>query len=344
MNDSRIDEEIKSAVRQAYGDIARRFVEEPVAGEAKVGCCGSSGSSLEESGTAKASRASCCGSSETTAEEPGASVEAPASCCGSLEGAAEYASAARFYSSEELTDLPDSVTEASLGCGNPIAIAELQPGEVVLDLGSGGGIDCFLAARQVGPEGHVIGLDMTPDMIKLARRNAKKIGTTNVDFRWGEMEETPLPDSSVDVVISNCVINLSPDKDAVFREAYRVLRPGGRMNVSDIVIDGQLPQPIRNSLSAWAGCLAGALDESDYLGRIRKAGFEEVEVLSREVSELDESVGWDDVQVMVVGADGEVASMEEARAMVAEGGLSPRDLAQKVASIKVRARKPTWPG
>jgi arsenite methyltransferase len=340
MSDIRMDEGIKTAVRQAYGDIARRFVEEPVAGEAKGGCCGPSGASIEEPAIAKAGQASCCGSSETKAEEPGAKVRSQASCCGSSEGATECTGTTRFYSAEELTDLPDSVTSASLGCGNPIAISELQPGEVVLDLGSGGGIDCFLAARQVGPEGRVIGLDMTPDMIKLARCNAKKIGVTNVDFRWGEMEDIPLPDSSVDVVISNCVINLSPDKDAVFREAYRVLRAGGRMNVSDIVVDGQLPQPIRNSPSAWAGCIAGALDERDYLGRIHSAGFEEVEVLSRDVSELDESVGWDDVQVMVVGADGEVAGMEEARAMVAEAGVSPRDLAHKVASIKVRARKP----
>ena len=340
MSDSGIDEEIKSAVRQAYGDIARRFVEQPGAGEARAGCCGSSGSAVEERATDRARQASCCGSPEKAAEEPGARVGAQTSCCGSPEGGAEGTDTTRFYSAEELNDLPDSVTAASLGCGNPIAISELQQGEVVLDLGSGGGIDCFLAARQVGPEGRVIGLDMTPDMIRLARRNAKKIGATNVDFRWGEMEEIPLADSSVDVIISNCVINLSPDKDAVFREAYRVLRPGGRMNVSDIVVDGQLPQQIRNSLSAWAGCVAGALDESDYLGRIRKAGFEEVEVLSREISEFDESVGWDDVQVMVVGADGEVASMDEAREMVTEAGLSPRDLAQKVASIKVRARKP----
>ena len=174
------------------------------------------------------------------------------------------------------------MTEASLGCGNPLAIAGLQPGEVVLDLGSGGGIDCFLAAKKVGPEGRVIGLDMTPDMIKLARRNAKKMGVTNVDFRYGEMEEMPLPDESVDVIISNCVINLSPDKDAVFREAFRVLRPGGRLSVSDIVVDGDLPQSIRSQLDAWAGCVAGALDESVYLDKIRAAGFEQVEVLSRD--------------------------------------------------------------
>jgi ubiquinone/menaquinone biosynthesis C-methylase UbiE len=226
------------------------------------------------------------------------------------------------------------VADASLGCGNPLAIAEIQPGEVVLDLGSGGGIDCFLAARQVGPEGKVIGLDMTTEMIKLARNNAKKMGATNVDFRYGEMEDIPLPDSSVDAVISNCVINLSPDKDAVFSEVYRVLKPGGRMSVSDIVVDGQLPQAIRQSLDSWAGCIAGALDESDYLGKIEAAGFQEVEVLSRDYTELDEA-DWEDVQVMVVGADGE----QDLQAMLAETGLSAKEVARKVASIKVRALK-----
>jgi ubiquinone/menaquinone biosynthesis C-methylase UbiE len=232
------------------------------------------------------------------------------------------------------------VTDISLGCGNPLAIAQLQAGEVVLDLGSGGGIDCFLAAKQVGPEGKVIGLDMTPEMIKLARRNAKKTGATNVDFRYGEMEEIPLPDQSVDAVISNCVINLSPDKDAVFREVFRVLRPGGRMNVSDIVIDGDLPQPIRDSLDAWAGCVAGALDESDYLSKIRAAGFEDVQVLSRDYSEIGEASEWEDVQLLVAGPDGKIAEGEEAQALLAESGLSPHDLAHKVASVKVRARKP----
>ena len=245
MTEVREEEKIRSAVRQAYGGIARRFVEESVEDRSQTGCCGP---------TQSAGQSSCCGSSRSGAEDG-----SQASCCGP-EGAASGAT--RFYSEAELDGLPESVTDISLGCGNPLAISELQPGEVVLDLGSGGGIDCFLAAKQVGPEGKVIGLDMTPDMIKLARRNAKRIGATNVDFRYGEMEEIPLPDGSVDAVISNCVINLSPDKDAVFREVFRVLRPGGRMNVSDIVVDGELPQPIRDSLDAWAGCVAGALDLS----------------------------------------------------------------------------------
>jgi ubiquinone/menaquinone biosynthesis C-methylase UbiE len=211
----------------------------------------------------------------------------------------------------------------SLGCGNPTAIAALQPGEVVLDLGSGGGIDCFLAARQVGPEGKVIGLDMTPDMIKLARRNAKKIGATNVDFRYGEMEEIPLPGASVDVAISNCVINLSPDKDAVFSEVSRVLRPGGRMSVSDIVLNGELPRPILDSLHAWAGCIAGALDEADYLAKIRAAGFEGIEVESKEYVRFSESAEAADIQSLLEDTD-----------------LSPSDLDDKVASIRVRAQKP----
>jgi SAM-dependent methyltransferase len=297
------DEKIKEAVRQAYGGIASQFVEGP----AGASCCGPSQST------------SCCGPSEVTVENTGA--------------------AAKFYSTEELADLPDTVTAISLGCGNPTAIAELQPGEVVLDLGSGGGIDCFLAAKKVGSEGRVIGLDMTPDMIRLARRNAKKMGATNVEFRYGEMEEMPIPDESVDVIISNCVINLSPDKDAVFGEAYRVLRPGGRMSVSDIVVDGDLPQAIRSRLDSWAGCIAGALDESVYLDKIRAAGFEGVEVASRNYTDASQLTD-EELQLLVVGADGQVAEEEKARALLDEAGLSPRDLAARVASIKVTAQKP----
>jgi arsenite methyltransferase len=304
-------ERIKEAVRDAYGGIARRFVEEPQA-PARTSCCGPAPAPEREH------------------ERP-----AQAGCCGSSETAVAQTAAARFYAAEELADLPESVTEASLGCGNPLAIAGLQPGEVVLDLGSGGGIDCFLAASKVGPEGRVIGLDMTPDMIKLARRNAKKLGVTNVDFRFGEMEDMPLPDESVDIIISNCVINLSPDKDAVFGEAYRVLRPGGRLSISDMVVDGNLPQFIRSRLDAWASCIAGALDESVYLAKIRAAGFERVEVLSRERSAVDEATEWDEVQVIVAGGDG-----QEAKDFLAEAGLSPSDLASKVASIKVTAYKP----
>jgi arsenite methyltransferase len=330
MSKTMTDERIKEAVRETYGGIARRFVEEP-AGTARASCCGPT--QTTEDKDKQAAQAGCCGPSP--APEGQGERSAQDRCCGPSDVTAEQAGAARFYSAEELADLPDSVTDASLGCGNPLAIAGLQPGEAVLDLGSGGGIDCFLAARQVGPDGHVIGLDMTPDMIKLARRNAKKMGVTNVDFRFGEMEDMPLPDESVDVIVSNCVINLSPDKDTVFREAYRVLRPGGRLSVSDIVVDGDLPQFIRNRLDAWAGCIAGALDERVYLDKIRAAGFEQIEVLSRDQSEVDEGTGWDEVQVIVAGDDG-----QEAKERLVEAGLSPRDLASKVASIKVRAYKP----
>jgi arsenite methyltransferase len=314
MDDQDRDERIKEAVREAYGGIARRFTGEPAAAPAE-----------------KAGRTSCCGSAESAAVE-----KSRASCCGPAEREATGTpvAAARFYPAAELAGLPDTVTEASLGCGNPLAIADLRPGEVVLDLGSGGGIDCFLAAKKVGPEGQVIGLDMTTDMIKLARRNAKKIGATNVDFRYGEMEEMPLPDESVDAIISNCVINLSPDKDAVFHEAHRVLRPGGRLSVSDVVIDGDLPPAIRSRLDAWVSCLGGALDERVYLDKIRAAGFERVEVLSREYADVDDVASWDDVQVVVTGDDS-----QEAKELLAQAGLSPHDLATRVASIKVRAYK-----
>ncbi len=213
----------------------------------------------------------------------------PTPCCGATaqaigeenllhwgEGASE---ASRLYGKGELKGLPDTVTAASAGCGNPTAISGLRPGETVLDLGSGGGIDCFLAREKVGPQGRVIGLDMTTDMIELARKNAGTLGYTNVEFRQGEMEEIPVPDGSVDVVISNCVISLSPDKDAVFREAFRVLKSGGRFCVSDIVLQQELPGEIRESLEQWTECVAGALLKDTYLGKIRDAGFSDVEVV-----------------------------------------------------------------
>ena len=334
MNDQQKDEKIKGAVRRHYGEIARRFADDPA-----------------PTAAGKAGRANCCDPAEIRAGEPAqasccgpapAAKPARASCCGPSPDTPEALAgpdAARLYPAEDLSGLPDTVTDASLGCGNPLAIADLKPGEVVLDLGSGGGIDCFLAAKKVGPQGRVIGLDMTPDMIKLARRNARKLGMDNVIFDYGEMEEIPLPDASVDVIISNCVINLSPDKDAVFHEAYRVLRPGGRLSVSDMVVDGDLPQAIRDNLNAWAGCLAGALDESDYLSRIRAAGFERVEVLSRDYAEISDA-DLEGVQVMVVNAEGEAVTGKDANALLQESGLSTRDLARRVASVKVRAYKP----
>jgi SAM-dependent methyltransferase len=185
------------------------------------------------------------------------------------------------YSDAELKGLPDSVLGIIAGCGNPTALADLREGEVVLDLGSGGGIDAFLAAKKVGSKGKVIGVDMTEEMIQLAKENAERMETENVEFRLGEIENLPLEDEMVDVIISNCVINLSPDKDKVFSEAFRVLKPGGRMFISDIVTHGELPNEIRENLEMWAACVAGALDEKDYLQKIRNAGFKEVEVIAK---------------------------------------------------------------
>jgi arsenite methyltransferase len=202
--------------------------------------------------------------------------EATSCCPPSSCNPEESCSAAVLYSSEELSGLPGSVTQVALGCGNPTVIAELKPGEVVLDLGSGAGLDVFLAARQVGPTGKIIGLDMTQEMIDLAQKNAQKVGAQNVEFRLGEMEDMPIEEESIDVIISNCVINLSPDKDKVFAEAYRVLKPGGRMVISDLVTEGHLPPAVKESVEAWAGCVAGALDKREYLEKIEAVGFVEL--------------------------------------------------------------------
>ena len=185
------------------------------------------------------------------------------------------------YLDEELKGLPDSVTGTVAGCGNPTALADLKKGEVVLDLGSGGGIDAFLAAKKVGLKGRVIGVDMTEEMIQLAKENAERMKVENVEFRLGEIENLPVEDRTADVIISNCVINLSPDKDKVFGEAFRVLKPRGRMLISDIVTQGELPDEIRENLEMWAACVAGALDEKDYLQKIMNAGFEKVEVIAK---------------------------------------------------------------
>ncbi len=198
-------------------------------------------------------------------------------CCGSAPPAVPQDEIARdLYAIDETSDLPAAAVLASLGCGNPTALADLRPGETVLDLGSGGGIDVLLAARRLGPEGKVYGLDMTDEMLALARENQVRAGVTNAEFLKGEIENIPLPDDSVDVIVSNCVINLSLDKDRVLREAYRVLKPGGRLAVSDIVFQGEVslvPRSILDDVEAWAGCVAGALEEQDYLARLRAAGF-----------------------------------------------------------------------
>lgn len=198
-----------------------------------------------------------------------------ASCCGSADSTP---AAVTLYESPGVADLPADIAGLSLGCGDPLALASLQPGQTVLDLGSGAGLDCFLAAQRVGPTGRVIGVDMTPEMLDRARANAQRLGVTNVEFRLGEIEHLPVADASVDVIISNCVINLSPDKPAVFREAFRVLKPGGRLSVSDILADRPLPETLRADLESWASCVSGAVPAADYVAALEAAGFVDVRV------------------------------------------------------------------
>ncbi len=198
-----------------------------------------------------------------------------AGCC---SGSSCDPVSSQLYSLAEADSVPEDALKASLGCGNPTALAALEPGEVVLDLGSGGGIDVLLAARRVGPTGHVYGLDMTDEMLALAERNKQAQGATNVTFLKGNIEEVPLPDSSVDVVISNCVINLSVDKAQVLREAFRVLKPGGRFAVSDVVVQGEIPPSLRQDMESWVGCIAGALEEQEYRRLLQIAGFEAIDL------------------------------------------------------------------
>src|SRR5258707_7963426 len=225
-----------------------------------------------------------------------------------------------LYQASQTSILPEEAVKASLGCGNPTALAELKPGEVVLDLGSGGGIDVLLSARRVGPTGKAYGLDMTDDMLALARENQRKAGVENVEFLQGEIESVPLPDSSVDVIISNCVINLSSDKGKVLNEAFRVLRPGGRFAVSDIVLRGVLPEALQRSFESWSGCVAGALQESEYLRLLAAAGFEEIEIEPTRIF-----VGADVLPFLeTAGLDASLASQVDGKGM----------------SAFVRARKP----
>ncbi len=201
-----------------------------------------------------------------------------ASCCGDDCGCS---SEVQLYDSTMLEGLPLDVTGLSLGCGDPVTIAGLKPGERVLDLGSGGGIDCFLAARQVGAEGYVIGVDMTPDMLAKANASKAKMGVSNVEFRQGQIEALPVEDNSMDIVMSNCVINLSPDKTSVFREALRVLKPGGRVSISDIVTDGEFTPELRADAAKWAECVTGAIDVNEYTGMMRAAGFTAIQVVDK---------------------------------------------------------------
>lgn len=245
------------------------------------------------------------------------------SCCGSSSSSTDV-SRHIGYTDDEMDAVPEGAN-LGLGCGNPTAITSLKQGETVVDLGSGGGFDCFLAARQVGDTGHVIGVDMTAEMIDLARANAIKGAYTNVEFRLGEIENLPVADNTADVVISNCVINLSPDKDRVFREAFRVLKPGGRVMVSDIVLRRDLPDDIRNSVAAYVGCVAGAVSKETYLNAISDAGFNSIRIMKETSMPFE-----------LLAADPTVQSIAQDLALTREQGVQ---LAESVLSIMVYAEK-----
>jgi SAM-dependent methyltransferase len=213
------------------------------------------------------------------------------SCCGAAPGSLGCIDpiTSNLYDASQTSQIPEEAVLASLGCGNPTALARLNPGETVLDLGSGGGIDVLLSAKRVGPSGKAYGLDMTDEMLALARENQRRSGVRNVEFLKGEIEKIPLPDNSVDVVISNCVINLSADKDKVLREAFRVLKPGGRFAVSDVVVRGAVPEQVRRSMELWVGCIAGALEESDYVRKLADAGFDAIAIEPTRVYSVDDA-------------------------------------------------------
>ena len=261
---------------------------------------------------AKGGKAACGGESSLTTS----------TCCGDVSApAGKDPITSDLYAAGETSDLPQEAVLASLGCGNPTALAQLHPGETVLDLGSGGGIDVLLSARRVGPTGKAYGLDMTDEMLTLACENQRKAGVPNVEFLKGTIEKIPLPDNSVDVVISNCVINLSADKDRVFQEIFRVLKPGGRIAVSDIVVRGAMPAKIRRSVELWIGCVAGALEEVEYRQKLLRAGFVDV--------------GLEPTRIYRV---------EDAREFLLEAGLDVDRIApaidEKFLSAFIRARKP----
>ena len=269
----------------------------------------------ERYGKLAAGSGGCCGSAPAPAT----------SCCGSTETTQEKMSKMVGYSEDELASLPEGAN-LGVGCGNPLAFSAVKEGDTVVDLGSGAGIDCFLAAQKVGESGRVIGVDMTPEMLAKARANADKGGYTNVEFREGVIEELPIEDNSVDIVISNCVINLSPDKDKVFSEIHRVLKPGGRYFVSDIVLRRELPEPIRNSAAAYSACVAGALLKDDYIGISEGMGFRDIEVMSEAVYPLD-----------ILTADPTVSSL-----MSQLEGVTPEEFQQaadSLISIKLTATK-----
>jgi arsenite methyltransferase len=280
------DTEIRKSVRENYGKIAKE-----------------SGFCCSPKSQSKGKALDCCSAnSDALAREMSKSVG---------------------YSEEDMDSVPEG-SNLGLGCGNPLAMASLKEGETVLDLGSGAGFDCFLAAQRVGLKGKVIGVDMTPEMLEKARQNARQNNFTNVEFRMGEIEALPVADNSVDVIISNCVINLSTDKPRVFREAHRVLKPGGRMMVSDIVITRQLPKEVQESIAAYVGCVAGALQEADYLGAIEAAGFKDVRVVDQTGIDAGSFEG-DPIAEAIISQVGENQA---------------KDIAAAILSIKVSAVKP----
>ena len=276
MTDSSSEREIREAVVSHYGARARAALAAAGVAPAADACCTPAASAAPAGGPQRLKFVDLSDVGEDALA--GATCDADGDCCGADASAVDshelYFGTANYEATE---GIPTAALAASAGCGNPVAIAELRPGEAVLDLGSGGGIDCFFAARQVGDGGQVWGLDMTPDMVQLARHNAEQVGAKNVRFRLGEIEDIPFPDGSFDTIISNCVINLSTDKPQVFREAFRVLKPGGRVRVSDMVWLSRESAERARSAEEWAGCVAGALMLDDYLGALRDAGFVDVD-------------------------------------------------------------------
>jgi SAM-dependent methyltransferase len=249
-------EKVRQAVRKSYGNIAKNAT--------VVSGIGAS--------------PSCCGQPDNSAE-----TRSAASCCGGAEVTTEQISGLMGYSKEDMLSAPEGAN-MGLGCGNPVALASLKPGETVVDLGSGGGFDCFLAAKQVGESGQVIGVDMTPDMVTKARMNAEKIGSKNVEFRLGEIEHLPVADNSADIIMSNCVINLSPDKTSVYREAFRILKPGGRLAIADIVATAPLPEEVQKNLALVSACVGGAATIDDTVKMLEDAGFQDIQIKSKDES------------------------------------------------------------
>jgi arsenite methyltransferase len=303
------DEQLREAVRTRYARTALQVLETDSTSE--TSCCGSS----------------CCTPGETTETQLTKAVDTASSCCEAscCQPATSTGDpiTSDLYTQMELGEIPVAAALASLGCGNPTALAELQSGEKVLDLGSGGGIDVLLSAKRVGPSGFAYGLDMTAPMLELAERNRQESGIENVQFLQGIIEAMPLPDRSVNVVISNCVINLSADKAQVLREAYRVLTPGGRFAVSDIIVQGELPPTLRQDLESWSGCIAGALEEETYRSLLHAAGFVDIEIEVTRRYSLDE--------IATSGASASVATLS---------AEERHDVDGRFVSAFIRAHKP----